>query len=193
MYSATSTLREASQRHCLFQPGISYCPITNSPFHLWQTVFCDFIVFVDIQSLSLLPCFRVGETNVSSTVCQCSGSSTVLTSVTSTSVASTSVTSESVTSTSATSTSVMALLASVTPTALLPTELKLPDECKSSSEFYVFIGVTAFLFSLAAIIFYVFAHEQYAGFAIIPKAVSFLYRFSYTCLMWSFQAVLNSN
>lgn len=60
-----------------------------------------------------------------------------------------------------------------TPGPAIPTVFQLPAECQSSSEFYVFVGVTAFLFSLAAMIFYVFAYEQYAGLGIIPKAVSF--------------------
>lgn len=110
--------------------------------------------------LSLTYPYWVGETNANKTVCPCSVSSTVPSST----IATTSVTGES-TSTSVTPTPV------VTPKPeLAQTEFQLPDECKSSSEFYVFVGVTAFLFSLAVVTFYVFAHEQYAGLGIIPKA-----------------------
>lgn len=43
-------------------------------------------------------------------------------------------------------------------------------DCHSASEFYVFVGVTAFLYSLTAVIFYVICDEKYKSLGFIPKA-----------------------
>ena len=42
----------------------------------------------------------------------------------------------------------------------------------SAAEFYVFVGVMAFLYSIAALILYVFFDEKYRKFDVIPIAVS---------------------
>lgn len=129
--------------------------------------------------LSLQYPYRSGGTNATTEMCECITTSTVPTSVSLSSSGQTS--NESTTSASVTPSTSLAPT-SVATTHSPPTEFQLPTECQTSSEFYVFVGVTAFLFSLAAIVFYVFAHEQYAGLAIIPKA-DFVMTVIYT-LFW---------
>ena len=47
-----------------------------------------------------------------------------------------------------------------------------PGNIKTSAEFYVFVGVMAFLYSLAAVILYVVFDDKYRKYDLIPIAVS---------------------
>ena len=48
----------------------------------------------------------------------------------------------------------------------------------AASEFYVFVGVTAFLYCLAILLFYVFGDDKYRNIELIPIVVSM---FGYSC------------
>lgn len=69
-----------------------------------------------------------------------------------------------------------------TTTTQPPMTMSLSGDCKSASEFYVFVGVVVFLYSLGAIVFYVIAHELYEGHQIFPKA-DFILTILFT-LLW---------
>lgn len=51
-----------------------------------------------------------------------------------------------------------------------PLTMNLSGDCKSSSEFYVFVGVIVFLYSIGAVVFYLIAHVLYSELDIVPKA-----------------------